>query len=188
MKNFTRATTKRSLSVVVSCAVGLAAATGVKKPIELPAVQEANCKRLSAGDPVHEQCVRVRHILSVMSAEPRAAWADGMESFLRRWMESLGPDRFTFRTAQCRLSWCVVEAESTVGAGEDRRGHNIVLDSAQAADKKIFQVENLFARKPDVPAVWTVLVVFKRYCASTNEAVDGDGHLTPNFDTLGQEC
>jgi hypothetical protein len=177
------------VSVVISCAFGVVAALGATKPIELPAVQEANCKRLSADDPVHGQCVRVRQILTLMSAEPRAAaWADGMESFLRRWMESLGPDGFTFHNVQCRLSWCVVEAESTVGAGEDRRGHNIVMDSAQAANKKLFQIENMFARKPDDATVWNVLVVFKRYCTSAGEVLDSDGHLVPNFDTLGQEC
>jgi len=123
-----------------------------------------------------------------MSAEPRGAWADGVESFLRQWMESLGPDGFTFRSTECRLSWCVVEAESTVGAG-DRRGHDIVLDSSAAKKNRLFQFENMFAKEPGDPPVWHVFVLFKRYCDSVEEVFDSGGvGLVSDFYTLGQHC
>jgi len=110
-----------------------------------------------------------------------------MESFLQKWIESLQPDGFTFRNVECRLSWCVVEAGSTIGAG-DRPGHDIILESAAADKKKIFQAENMFARDPDAGNVWDVLVFFKRYCNSPAEVFDGSGTLVPNFNTLGQKC
>jgi hypothetical protein len=166
------------------------ARTEVTSPVELPQVQQAKCKQLTVGGggPLREQCLRVREILPVMSAEPRATvWADAMESFLRKWIESLGPDGFTFRNVECRLSWCVVESGSTVGAG-DRRGHDIVLESAEAGKSKIFQVENLFARDPDDANAWDVIVFFKRYCRSPNEIFDGSSHLVSDFYTLGQKC
>src|SRR5437773_283623 len=96
---------KFSTPSIVRCCLGLAcgfaitlpaAAAKIVNPVELPPVQEANCKELAVGDPLHEQCLRVRHILDLMSAEPRAEWAAAVESSLRHWMESLGPDGFTF--------------------------------------------------------------------------------------------
>jgi hypothetical protein len=108
-----------------------------------------------------------------------------MENSLQKWVESLESDGFTFRNVECRLSWCVVEAGSTIGAG-DRKGHNIVLELAEANKLKLFQVENLFSR--DDANTWDVLVFFKRYCTSTGEIFDSDGHLVPNFNTLGQKC
>jgi hypothetical protein len=152
-------------------------------------VQEANCKRAGDRGIDHEQCLRAENILAVISAEPRAkAWADGMESFLRKWMENLGPDGFTFRNVQCRLSWCVVDAESTVGAGYGGRGHGIVLDTVEAGNNKIFQIENMFVRDPRDPTVWNVLVFFKRYCRSSSEVFDANDHLVPDLYTLGQKC
>lgn len=157
------------------------------RPVELPSVQEANCKELAAGH-LHELCVSVRSILAAMSAERRqAAWADKMESFLRKWIETLEPDGFTLRNVECRLSWCVVEAGSTIGAGSDR-GHDIVLDVYQADKRKIFQTENLFAPDADGAGGWDVLVIFKRYCTSGNELFDSDNHLVPNIYTVGQQC
>jgi hypothetical protein len=207
-----RAVPKRCLTPILGFAFGVAMTVPVRFPqaiasegpsqviaparteatttVELPPVQEANCKRLAAGGggPLLEQCRRVRTILATMSLEPRStAWADAMETSLQKWIESLEPDGFTFRNVECRLSWCVIEAGSTIGAG-DRRGHDIVLELAEADKLKIFQVENLFARDPDDASAWDVLVFFKRYCKSPKEVFDGDGHLVPNFDTLGQKC
>jgi len=162
----------------------------VTGPVGLPPAQEANCKKLAVGGrgPLHEQCLRVRTILAVMSAEPRTTdWAPAMETYLQKWIESLEPDGFTFRNVECRLSWCAVEAGSTVGAG-DRRGHSIVLGLAEADKQKIFQVENLFARDPDAANGWDVVVFFKRYCSSTSELFDSEGHVVPDFYTLGQHC
>jgi len=159
-------------------------------PVRLPPAQEAKCRQLAVGSrgPLHEQCLRVGKILAIMSVEPReTAWADAMESSLHKWIESLEPDGFTFRNAECRLSWCVVEVGSTVGAG-DTRGHDIILESAEARKYKIFQAENMFARDPDGANVWDVLVFFKRYCTSTSEILDNDARLVPNFYTVGQTC
>lgn len=157
------------------------------RPVELPSVQEANCKKQAAGLQ-HEQCLRVSGILAAMSAERRqAAWADRMESFLRKWIETLEPDGFTFRNVECRLSWCVIEAGSTIGAGTDR-GHSIVLDVDEADKRKIFQTENMFARDADGAGGWDVVVIFKRYCTSARELFDSDNNLAPNFYTLGQKC
>jgi hypothetical protein len=166
------------------------ARTQVTSAVELPSVQEANCKKLALGGrgPLYEQCLSVRSILAVMSVEPRAtAWADAIETSLQKWIESLEPDGFTFRNVECRLSWCVIEAGSTIGAG-DRRGHDIVLDSAEARKLKIFQVENMFARDSDDANLWDVVVFFKRYCTSKRELFDGNGHLVPDYYTLGQKC
>jgi hypothetical protein len=176
-----------------AAAAGTAAVTPVPAevtgPIELPPVQEAHCKKVAASNgPEHQDCLRARHILALMSAEPKdKAWADGMESFLQEWIESLEPDGFSFRNVECRLSWCVVEAGSRIGAG-DRRGHDIVLDSREAQKKKIFQFQNLFARDPDDPSAWDALVIFKRYCGSGSELFDDNNNLVPNFYTLGQTC
>ena len=156
--------------------------------VELPPVQQANCKRFANDDLIHDKCLRVKKILQVMSGEPRAtAWADKMESFLTQWIESLEPDGFTFRNVECRLSWCIVEAGSTVGAG-DRKGHGIVMATATAKENRIFQLENLFARDPDDAGIWDVVVIFKRYCTSTSELFGDDAHLTPDLYAVGQKC
>jgi len=159
---------------------------GIANAVGLPAAQDENCRR-SKDRIVREGCARVRSILAIMSAEPRAAWADKTEAFLRDWMERLGPDGFTFRRVECRLSWCVLESESTVGAGSGS-GHDMVMPSAEAARNKLFQVENTFAPKPDDPSVSDVLIFFKRYCKSVSEALDSDNKLAPNFYTLGETC
>ncbi|MBV8403077.1 MAG: hypothetical protein JO203_02700 [Gammaproteobacteria bacterium] len=158
-------------------------------PIELPPVQAAHCKKIEASSgPEQQNCIRAAQILALMSAETRdAIWADAMESFLQHWIESLEPDGFTFRNVECRKSWCIVEAGSTIGAG-DRQGHDIVLDLREAQKKKIFELQALFAPDLDNPSAWDALVIFKRYCGSGSELFDGNNHLAPNFYTLGQTC
>jgi hypothetical protein len=161
----------------------------ITDPVELPLVQQDNCKRLvAARGPLNDQCLRVSKILAVMSAEPRAtAWANATETVLQKWIGSLAPDGFTFRNVECRLSWCLVEAGSTIGAG-DRRGHDVILESAETDKVKIFQAENLFVRDPDDASAWDVVILFKRYCTSPSEIFDGHGGLASDFYTLGQHC
>jgi hypothetical protein len=86
--------------------------------LSLPGLQEAYCRRSDSrkNGIAFEQCQRVRSILAIMSAEPRAAWADSMEDFLKKWVKSL-EHGFTLKSVECRLSWCFVEAGSVVGAG-----------------------------------------------------------------------
>jgi len=164
-----------------------AAAVGPTTAVGLPPAQEANCKRLTSG-PLHDQCLTAASILAVMSGERRsAAWADGMELVLRKWIESRSPHGYTLRNVECRLSWCVVEAGYTVAAG-DLPGQGLVLDSAVADKNKIFKLQTMFARDPDDANVQDVVVFFKRYCQSVSELLDGDAHLVPNYMTLGQTC
>jgi len=161
---------------------------GITSPIELPPVQAARCKEIAASKgPEHEDCVRAAQILALMSAESRdVRWADAIEPFLRKWIESLQPDEFTFRKVECRRSWCLLEVGSTIAAG-DRPGHSLILATHEAQKRKIFQLQTLFAHDFDDQSVWDALVIFKRYC-SESELFDGNGHLAPDFYTLGQTC
>jgi hypothetical protein len=162
---------------------------GVTGPIELSPALAARCKGIAGSNvPEHQDCVRASHILALMSAELRdAAWAGEMESFLEKWIESLETDGFTFRNVECRKSWCVVEVGSTIGAG-DRRGHDLVLDGSEAQKRRIFQALSLFAHDLDDPSIWDAQVLFKRYCGSPKELFDGNDHLAPDFNSLGQTC
>jgi len=158
-----------------------------KNVLKLPTMQEANCKRLEVKKtgPLYEQCQRVRQILAIMSAEPRAAWANSLEEFLQKWVQSLEYG-FTFRSVGCRLSWCFVEAGSTVGAG-DIPNHDTVLDLHQAKKMKLYQTETMFAPDAVGSNVSDVLILFKRYCGSRSELFDGDS-MASDFYTLGQTC
>jgi hypothetical protein len=145
--------------------------------------QEANCKRTAPSDGVrHGDCVEAMRILALMTAEPRdKVWADRMGSDLSDWVESLASKGITPRNVECRLSWCIVE----VGSAE---GDLFEMSPQKGQKMKIFDRLVLYAPDVDDPKITDVLQFFKRYCKSLKEVFDGDSHLVPNFDTLGQKC
>jgi hypothetical protein len=159
------------------------ASAGVTGPIELGPSQGAQCKRVAPGDRVPlENCLEATRILALMAAEPRdSAWADRTESALSKWIESLASEGATARNVECRLSWCIVELGSA-------NKSLLRLNIREQQNMKIFDRLDLFAPDVDDPTVLDVLRIFKRYCKSTRELFDGDGHLVPDFDALGQKC
>jgi hypothetical protein len=155
----------------------------VTSPIELGPSQKARCKRTAPNDQVpYEKCISAARVLALMSAEPRnKAWADKMESDLSEWIESLASKGFTSRNVECRLSWCIVEVGST-------QGHLLEMSLRDQQKRKLFDRLDLFAPDVDDPNADDIVIIFKRYCKSTREIFDGDGHLVPDFDTVGQKC
>jgi hypothetical protein len=145
---------------------------------------EAYCKRAveSKGYP-HENCVRVKYILALMSAEPRDnVWADRMESDLRKLVDAAASEGFAPRDLECRLSWCIMEVVSTQGLIPK------IPSLDQQEKMKIFETPKVFAPDIDDPNVTDVLMIYKRYCKSMGELFDGNGNLAPNFATVGTDC
>lgn len=162
----------------------------VTNQVDLPPAQEAYCRKVApSGGIPHGECLKARGILAVMSAERRdSVWADKIESTLQKWAKSLDSSEFTFRNVECRLSLCVVEIGSTVGAGYGGEGHSLVM--AEQHKNKIFHFMALFAPDLDDPNAWDVLIFVKRYCKSPKELFDPNdyGHLARDFYTQGQKC
>jgi len=53
---------------------------------------------------------------------------------------------------------------------------------------KLFQAVFLFAPDVDDRNVGDVVLFYKRYCKSVMEVLDPEGHLRPNFYSVGQKC
>jgi hypothetical protein len=117
-----------------------------------------------------------------MSPESRdVAWADRMEFDLSKWVESVKSEGIAPRDLECGLSWCIVEVVSTQGRIPEMLPH-------EQRKRKIFQMPSVFAPDIDDPTVTDFLMIFKRYCRSIGELLEGDGHLVPTFATVGQKC
>lgn len=159
------------------------ASTGEISSIELGPSQEARCKRTIQDDRLDfESCASAKRILALMRAEPRdKVWADKMESDLSEWVESHTSEGFTLRNVECRLSWCIVE----VGSAQKRI---LEMHLRNQSTRKLFDRLDLFAPDVDDPNVQDQLIIYKRYCDSVSEILDGNGHLVPNFYTVGQKC
>jgi len=156
----------------------------LRNAIELPAPQMAQCGSAQIADRLRQDCANVSHVFALMSAEPRdKAWAGPTESYLQSWIEGLGSRGFTARNIECRLSWCVVEAEST-------QGGSLILNLIEARNRKLFQSATLFAPDSSTSdsSIMDILVVFKRYCKSTRELLDNDGKIVLDFDSQGKTC
>ena len=154
--------------------------------IELGPSQGAHCKsaQSSSGDDriVREQCIKVMHLLTLMSKERRdGAWADNMETGLSDWIKHLSPKGITPRNVECRLSWCIVEVGS---ANEDL----LEMPPQDEQKRRIYEVLHLFAPDIDDPGTTDIMVFFKRYCTSLRELVKPGGELARDFETVGQRC
>ena len=155
--------------------------TAILSPIGLSPSQDTVCKRTAQSASDHSDCNEAIHVLALMSAERRGnPWADRMESFLSKWVESLSSEGMTPRDIECRLSWCIVELGSARGQ----------LAKPAPSQEKIFSFLHLYAPDLDDPNQQDILLIFKRYCKSYKELFDGsnDGHLAPDFDTVGTTC
>lgn len=118
-----------------------------------------------------------------MSAEPRdGVWADTIESDLHKWVESLASDGFTLRDIECRSSWCVLEVGST-------QGGLIEMEPRDARKMKLFDpIDDLVVPDSDNPNIQDQMIFYKRFCKSTRELLDDNGHLLPNFYTVDRGC
>jgi hypothetical protein len=105
-----------------------------------------------------------------------------MESDLSKWVESLASEGVAPRDLECRLSWCIVELASST------QGYIPEMAPREERKRKVFQMPSVFAPDIDDPKVTDVLMIYKRYCNSLGEVLDGNGHLVHNFDTVGQKC
>jgi hypothetical protein len=155
--------------------------TGNLSPIGLSPSQDTVCKRTPQSAPHHSDCNEAIHVLALMSAERRDnPWAERMESFLSKWVESLASEGMTPRDIECRLSWCIVELGSAPGP----------LTKIPPSQEKVFYFLALFAPDLDDPNQQDILLFFKRYCKSYKELFDDSnvGHLAPDFDTVGTTC
>lgn len=153
-------------------------------PIKLDPSQEAYCKRATTAARIHRKsCAWAKRLLALMSAEPRdSVWAEKMESDLRRWVESLASGGFTLRNVECRSSWCVLEVGST-------QAGTIEMSLRDANKKKLFDpIEDLVAPDIDNPNIQDQVVFYKRFCRSTKELLDDNGHMVPNFYTVDRGC
>lgn len=154
-------------------------------PIELDPSQEARCKRTTPADRIdYKNCSWAKRLVALMSAEPRdRAWADKMESDLRKWVESLASEGFILRNVECRSSWCILEVGST-------QGGILEMNLRDADKRKLFEpiAENLFAPDIDDQNTQDQVIFYKRFCNSTRELIDHNGHLVPNFYTVDKGC
>jgi hypothetical protein len=105
-----------------------------------------------------------------------------MESDLMKWVDSAASEGVGPRDVECRLSWCIVEVASPQGHIPEIPPHE------QQEKMKIFKRPSVFAPDIDDPNVTDILMIYKRYCKSMGELFDGDGHLVPNFATVGTHC
>lgn len=153
-------------------------------PIRLDPSQDAYCKRPTSADRInYKKCVWVKRLLALVSAEPRdGVWADTIESELRKWVESLASDGFTLRDIECRSSWCVLEVGST-------QGSLIEMQPRDARKMKLFDpIDDLVVSDIDNPNIQDQMIFYKRFCKSTRELLDDNGHVVPNFYTVDRGC
>ena len=153
------------------------------RPIELGPSLEARCRRTTPGDHIdYHECALAKGVVALMNAERRdKAWAARTEANLSESIESRASEGFTLRSVRCRSSFCIVE----VGSTQSR-----ILETRPDDQRKwkLFEFRDLFAPDVNDSGIQVQVILYKRYCRSVGELLDGNGHMVPKFYTKDQKC